>query len=139
MAEIKGTVCIDLDGVLAEYHGWKQNSSNPIGKPLPGAVEFLGLVGQDYSIVIHTTRPWAASTNEHTYGIQCVRTWLKTYCSHLPHFVFERIKSSGSEKPKALVYIDDRGFRFTGNNWHEAYEMITQPAHWEESDATSQD
>ena len=133
MGEIKGTVSIDLDGVLAEYHGWKSNSRNPIGPPLPGAIDFLRRVAEDYRVVIHTTRPWQVGSNEYAEGVQCVKTWIETYCSELPHYIYTRITTAGSDKPKALVYIDDRGFRFTGSNWDEAYEAITQPAHWEEA------
>jgi len=34
----KTRVCLDLDGVLAEYNGWE--GSDHIGPPLPGALKF---------------------------------------------------------------------------------------------------
>jgi adenylylsulfate kinase len=104
------TVCLDFDGVLADYHGWKDKDT--LDPPYPGAKEFVERVlAAGYAVVVHTTR--------HPIRIE---SWL-----HEHGFPFIEVHS---RKPKALVYIDDRGFRFTGN-WDAAFEAIRQPAHWE--------
>ncbi len=47
-------VCLDLDGVLAEYHGWE--GPDHIGPPLPGALKFAKTVAKLADIVIFTGR-----------------------------------------------------------------------------------
>lgn len=50
----KKTVCIDLDGVLAHYDGWK--GVEHIGDPLPGAKELVAQLAKKYKVVLWTTR-----------------------------------------------------------------------------------
>ena len=105
------TVCIDFDGVLADYHGWKDEDT--LEPPYPGAKEFVERVlASGYRIIVHTTR--------HPIRIE---DWLRDYG-------FPPAVEVHNRKPKAMVYIDDRGHRFTGN-WDAAFEAIEQPTHWE--------
>ena len=104
------TVCVDFDGVLADYHGWKNEKT--LDPPYPGALEFCNkVVAAGYALVVHTTR-----SSPRIYD------WLAAY-GFPPCTVAER-------KPKALVYIDDRAFRFTGD-WTDAWQAITLKTHWE--------
>jgi hypothetical protein len=48
------TVCVDLDGVLAAYSGWK--GIEHIGDPLPGAVEFTHAVAEFARVLVYTSR-----------------------------------------------------------------------------------
>jgi len=106
------TVCLDFDGVLADYHGWKDEDM--LDPPYPGAREFVARVkAAGYYVVIYTTR------NPHR-----IVSWL------IEHG-FPQVSVQEGRKPKALVYIDDRGHRFTGD-WDAAFRAITQPTHWEE-------
>ena len=50
----KYNVVVDLDGVLAEYHGWQ--GEEHIGAPIKGAREFLEELGKRYRIVVATAR-----------------------------------------------------------------------------------
>ncbi len=50
----KPRVCLDLDGVLAEYDGWK--GIGKIGPPLPGAREFAENLSKVADIVIFSSR-----------------------------------------------------------------------------------
>jgi hypothetical protein len=50
----KTRICVDLDGVLAEYHGWE--GSDKIGPPLPGALKFTKSLAKHADIVIYTGR-----------------------------------------------------------------------------------
>jgi len=111
------TVCLDFDGVLAEYHGW--NSKNTLGNPFPGARIFVEQVmAAGYDVVVYTTR-----------RVEVVADWLNLYGYPLAVGVV-------TDKPRAMVYIDDRGFRFTGD-WGAAFRAITQPTHWEVCRCTS--
>ena len=109
------TVAIDFDGVLADYHGWK--GENTLDPPFPGAQEFvLRVLEAGYQVIIHTTRNPGR-----------VRQWFYNY--RFPVGLAQAITVSNT-KPKAMVYIDDRGFRFTGD-WEAAFQAIEQPTHWE--------
>ena len=50
----KPRVCVDLDGVLAQYNGWK--GIDKIGPPMPGALDFARELAEIADIVIFTGR-----------------------------------------------------------------------------------
>ncbi len=51
---MKKNIAVDVDGVLAEYSGWK--GFDHIGDPLLGAREFLIELRKKYRVVIFTTK-----------------------------------------------------------------------------------
>lgn len=106
---MRKSVCVDLDGILAQYDSWK--GVDVIGDPIPGAREFLQELSEKYSVVIHTTRtnPLANSefirNNKDVDGRQLrliVEDWLVKH--NMP---FDSI-SMGEGKPIAIAYVDDR-------------------------------
>jgi hypothetical protein len=106
-------VCVDLDGVLNEFDGWK--GADYFHPPRPGAREFLRqLRDAGYSVVVFTVR-WKPHVEE----------WLAQY--GLGEFVDEVT----DKKPPAHVYIDDRALCFRGD-YHDALDQIHKfRAHWE--------
>ena len=99
-AKSKKTVCVDVDGVLFVYEGWK--GIHHFGKPIAGAAEMLKKLHEDgYEIVIHTTR---ANPDVNTdYITRELREILAEQL--VKHgMVFNRIEG----KPIAVGYIDDR-------------------------------
>ena len=50
----KPRVCLDLDGVLAQYSGWE--GLDQIGPPIPGALDFAWSLAEMADIVIFTSR-----------------------------------------------------------------------------------
>jgi hypothetical protein len=95
---VKYTIAIDFDGVLAQYEGWK--GEEVLGEPVGGAREFVQkLLGEGYLVGIHSTRSfgklveWMAK-----YGFPSMEDGVSIY----------------REKPRALVYIDDRAICFKG-------------------------
>ena len=102
---MKKTVCVDLDGVLAQYDGWK--GVERIGDPIPGAVQFTKRLQEIARVVIFTTRtnadPKISGRNESVEMLtQRVRRWLDAH-----GFAYDEIYV-GQGKPLAAAYVDDR-------------------------------
>src|SRR3989338_7415878 len=96
MRQFKQPICIDFDGVISKYDGWK--GEDDLGKPLKGAKEFLeklNSVGLRW--VVFTTRPRDK-----------VADWFKEHKLPTP----ENITNIKIPSP---VYIDDRVIKFDGD------------------------
>jgi phosphoglycolate phosphatase-like HAD superfamily hydrolase len=107
------TVCVDLDGVLNLYDGWK--GADYFHPPHPRAAEFLrALVARNYRVIVFTIR-WAAHVEE----------WLDR------HGLKIYVETVTNQKPVAHVYLDDRAVCFRGD-FDEALRTIEGfRAHWE--------
>jgi hypothetical protein len=99
----KKTVCVDLDGVLAQYTSYK--GVDHFDDPFPGAREFLAGLRKIAKVTIFTTR---ASESAHgdefpSEALEAkVAAWLKRW--NLP---YDEIWT-GAGKPIASAYVDDR-------------------------------
>jgi hypothetical protein len=106
-------VCVDLDGVLNLFDGWK--GADYFHPPRPGAERFLRrLWKHNFRIIVFTVR-WP----EH------VEDWLRHY--GLKRYVHEVT----GRKPPAHVYIDDRAICFRGDFDKTMREIAAFKAHWE--------
>ncbi len=90
---MKPRICLDFDGVLAEYHGWQPGK--PPGPPLPSARAAVILLAQEYEVVILSSR-----------DTETIRAWLNQYD-------FPPLDITNHKLPASL-YIDDRAIRFPG-------------------------
>lgn len=112
------TVAVDLDGVLAEYEGWK--GVYEIGAPLDGAVEFVkDLLDFGFNVCVWTTRvnpsvnfP-ADAGREHLSGDQWHRRLVALVENWLNGWGFPPLGDrfwihDQPGKPIATAYIDDR-------------------------------
>ena len=108
------TVCVDLNGVLDLYTGWR--GPEHWDQPRPGAEDFLrGLNEQGFRVVVFTTR-WADDA----------RAWLAE------HGLDAWVSEVTDHKPAAHVFVDDRAVCFRGN-FGETLEQVQRfRAHWEE-------
>ncbi|MCW8132430.1 MAG: hypothetical protein KIS92_18930 [Planctomycetota bacterium] len=126
-------VCVDLDGVLAAYDGWK--GIDFTGAPLPGAVEFTRALSEFAEVVVFTTRcavePHRDELREPTRPasdlaprlVHQVRYWLEKY-----KFTFDDVYV-GQGKPIAHAYIDDRAVRCVPQHeGHAAYSLAAARA-----------
>ncbi|MGE5701731.1 MAG: hypothetical protein ACM32O_04305 [Clostridia bacterium] len=104
----KPVVCLDFDGVLAHYDGWKGELH--LGKPLDGSLDFIRTHSRRYRFVIHTVRE-----------PRLVEQWLS-------HHGFPALPVM-REKPKAIAYVDDRSIRFDGD-WTALTEALKEPPWW---------
>jgi len=108
----KPRVCVDLDGVLAEYAGWQ--GIDFTGPPLPGAVDFTRKLSEFADVVVFTTRcsvePHRVELGEPTRPasdlaprlLQKVKYWLdKHKIAYAEIYI-------GQGKPLASAYVDDR-------------------------------
>jgi hypothetical protein len=105
-AKRKPRVCLDLDGVLARYEGWK--GSDHIGAPLPGALDFATSLSQFADVVIFTSRCSQDAAAESNRVVDPARMririidWLEKYkIPYVDVYV-------GQGKPRAAAFIDDR-------------------------------
>ncbi len=99
---MKKTVCVDLDGVLAKYDGWR--GVDHFGDPIPGAVAFVSALSEISDVVIFTTRcnPEMNKPEAVHQLVNRVREWLD-----LHNFRYADIYC-GTGKPIASAYVDDR-------------------------------
>lgn len=117
----KYTVAVDFDGVLHSYTSpWAGASVIP-DPPVAGAIEWLSRLIQDFEVVVFSTRAkwW--------FGRRAMRRWLKTQAGNL---WYESMGYRGLEdvafsatKGAALVYVDDRAWRFDGQHFPSAQEI----------------
>jgi len=104
--EMKKTIAIDFDGVIHKYsEGWKNGEIYDI--PNEGAIESITkLIQTGYRVVIFTCRESEQFSE--------IKEWLQRRGINYP--TLQKIEIT-NKKPIALIYIDDRGMRFT--NWKD--------------------
>lgn len=108
-------ICVDFDGVLAQYSGWK--GSEHMGEPMPGAKEFLDqLNAKGYVIYIHSTRSPSS-----------IISWVQKYGLAKDYFV-----RATNEKIAAVAYIDDRAILFRGSFSDALTDLQNFKPHWKE-------
>lgn len=105
-------VAIDFDGVIHDdYLGFHDGTI--YGPPIEGALEAIKLLSVRFKIVIFTAkakpdRPLV----EGKTGEELLWDWFNK------HKFTQYITEITSEKPRALIYIDDNAYNFT--NWNKA-------------------
>lgn len=98
------TVCLDFDGVIHSYtSGWQGVTAIP-DRPVPGAKEAIEELSERFIVAIYSSRSGQPG------GIEAIKQWWSDWKMPLN----PRIKFPTS-KPPALLYVDDRGYRFDGD------------------------
>ena len=115
------TIAVDFDGVIHQYNLPWINAHTIPDPPVPGAIVWLQRMVQHFNVVIFSTR---ATTWR---GRWAMRAWLKAQAGNLFWESqgirgLEEIKFT-AKKPIALIYIDDRGWRFNGSNFPTSQEI----------------
>ena len=106
----KQNLAIDFDGVVHNADkGWGDGTC--YGEPLPGAIDAIKRLSEDYNIVIFTAKAKSDRplVNGKT-GAKLVYEWLQKYQ------IEQYVSSVTSDKPRAELYIDDNGYRFENCN-----------------------
>jgi hypothetical protein len=127
----KPILCLDFDGVLHSYDsGWRGAIvvSDP---PVPGAMAFLFGAIEHFDVQIFSSRSgWAG-------GVEAMQCWLRNKCLQFleldqlaTHAECENMASRllaaikwPTEKPPAMVTIDDRALTFRGS-WPTMRELL---------------
>lgn len=132
------TVAVDFDGVIHSYMTpWKGAHIIP-DPPVLGVLDWLTVIAKRFHVAIHSTR---CATPE---GCEAVRAYLKSEhqtvysparklvipCFHPGLGGLVDSFDCTHEKVAALVYIDDRAYRFDGTNLPTAHEIHTTLRPW---------
>ena len=102
-------IAIDFDGVIHNdnlgYH-----DGTIYGEIIDGAKDAIIDISKNYKIIIFTAKAKSDRpiVNDKS-GKQLVEEWLQK------HDLLKYITEVTAEKPRALLYIDDKGYRF--QNW----------------------
>ena len=109
-------MAIDFDGVIHNFDkGWYDGTC--YGDPLPGSIEAIKKLSKQYNIIIFTAKlkPSRPLVNGKT-GHELVTEWLNKYG------ILDYIDEITCEKPRAQIYIDDKGYKF--NTWKQTLKDI---------------
>jgi hypothetical protein len=122
MAAGKKYMCVDLDGTIAHYDGWK--GEDHFGEPITGVQDALGgLRDEGWVVIVFTTRRDTPRIEEYLRR------------NAIPYdYVNRNPEVPGAEeagKPFAHVYVDDRAVPFDGD-WKRAMERVRTFRTWEE-------
>lgn len=129
---MKYTISVDFDGVIHQYvTPWKNARTIP-DPPVDGAIEWLFEMVQHFDVCIFSTR------NTQFMGRFAMRNWLKKHAGGL--WYESAAGTVGLEeitfprhKPKAIIYIDDRAYRFVGPLSWPTKEQIHLSKPWNKS------
>jgi len=115
MSHGHNTVAIDFDGVLYSYTtGWHGPAGLP-DPPVEGGLAFVEeLLYNGYKVVIHSSRAVREA------GAVAIESWLVEHGFPVSDMSIEPVK------PKAILYIDDRAFRFEGS-FAAALDFLEDP------------
>jgi hypothetical protein len=106
------TVCVDFNGVLDTYTGWRGPAF--LYPPREGAGAFLSKLSERYRVVVLTT-----------FDAALVWEWLRRYG-------FDAyVGDVTNHKVPAVVYVDDRAVRFDGDFEATLREIEAFRTHWE--------
>lgn len=112
IAKHEKTICVDMDGVIAKYDGWKGKTH--FGEPEDGAKESLEeLKEKGWTIIIYTTRG----------DNKLISKYLEE--NEIPFDFINKNPDQpkgSSHKPISDVYLDDRAIEF--DNWKDALKEI---------------
>ena len=112
----KKVLAIDFDGVIHKntlgFH-----DGTVYDDPVDGALESIRSLSEDYEIIIFSCKALEDRPliNDQT-GIELIEGWL------LKHNILDCVKEITFKKPRASMYIDDKGYRF--ENWKDSIDFI---------------
>jgi hypothetical protein len=103
------TICLDFDGVIHAYTSPWQGVAVIPDPPIHRVDEAIVRLRKRYRVVVHSSRCCSAD------GITAIQNWLAKHNIEVDEVC--------QHKPPAMVYVDDRAIRFTGD-WDETMSAI---------------
>jgi hypothetical protein len=113
----KPILCLDFDGVLHSYTSGWQGADVVSDPPVPGALQFIWDAQEHFTVAVYSSRSGQPG------GIAAMKDWLFSvanasrddgpWCDD-PHLGFLHQVEWPTEKPPAMVTLDDRAITFTG-------------------------
>ena len=101
----KPILCIDFDGVIHSYTSPWTNAETISDPPVPGAIEWLESLLDNFEVCIYSSRSKTDS------GISAMIDWLSKWSAS--DKLIDSLKFP-TQKPAAFLTIDDRAICFTG-------------------------
>jgi hypothetical protein len=110
-------ICLDFDGVINLYKGWRNEGFNVIldNCVVKGTKEAIEKLRKDHLVIIHSTRC------SHRGGKRAIKKWLKR------HKI--KVDKVCVNKPLADIYIDDRAIGFDGD-WKKMLRKVKRFRQW---------
>jgi|TARA_Y100000389_G_C17440830_1_gene508450 histidinol phosphatase-like enzyme len=111
-------IAIDFDGVIHnDYLGY--NDGTIYGEPIEGSIQSIKRLSENYTLKIYSCKsnPNRPLINQKT-GTELIWEWLEK------HGIKENISDVVWGKPNAVIYIDDKGYRF--ENWNDTYTQLNK-------------
>lgn len=111
-------IAIDFDGVVHnDYLGY--NDGTIYGEPIEGSIQSIKRLSKNYILKIYSCKsnPNRPLVDEKT-GTELIWEWLEKYG------IKEYIEDVVWGKPNAVIYIDDKGYRF--ENWNDTLEQLNK-------------
>ncbi len=99
-------VCVDVDGTLAEYKGWR--GYEHIGKPIKSVIDDLNALvasKKKVHVIIHTCRVTTVDNKVIPQALRALELWLTK--NRIPYNEIW----TGTGKPYANEYWDDKAVR----------------------------
>lgn len=110
-------LCLDFDGVLHSYaSGWRGADVIP-DPPVPGAIEFLREAVKHFRVAIFSSR------SNQPGGIEAMKAWLITHIPEGNDNGWWLTIEWPTEKPPAMLTIDDRAITFDGT-WPAIADLL---------------
>ena len=109
-------ICIDFDGVIHK-NSKGFHDGTIYDEPVYGTRKSLEFLSRKYNLIIFTCKanPERPLVNGKT-GPELIQEWLKK------HNIDKYINEITYKKPRALLYIDDKGIRF--DDWESTLDFI---------------
>lgn len=111
----KRTICLDFDGVVHEYKSPWRGATIISDNVTPGFFEWADAAAEHFNLAIYSAR------SKEPGGPEAMKAWLEEQRKKWREAEGANSTTKPATfdfptgKPIAVVYIDDRGFRFDGN------------------------
>lgn len=117
-------IAVDFDGVLHSYtSGWKGATRIP-DPPTTGAIEWLNAaLARHVNVCVYSSR------SHQPGGVLAMARWLQDHGVPFGEWWVRQRLFFPSEKPPAIVHLDDRAWRFNGT-WPPLEDLLAFRPWW---------